>query len=247
MEKKIHLFRDDQTWGVNLGETVQCSRPCLPFLLTLQQTRSIGLSCPVRLSSGTKDLQPRVHVSCDISTWGKVRVPRPPHREREGWTLSLSQQMFPVQNVQIHAYSLTRASKWFSPSTISVPRGGESGKKKTWQHQHVLSTVTRSRQWSQKAQWRRWQLSPQSSGLNAQHVYVSVQALDCMASLLRTGERSIGLVEGVTANLSHMIHDTPTTMETRHSVGGTWFRLMSCLTQGWRPQRRQVVQLGSFL
>lgn len=177
----MNLFWDEQTGWLNRSDTRQCNalnRVCFTCWHCHERAPSV---CPVLSDNqAVQNLQPHARVSCGISAWGRARVPHPPRRDKgldtefKSTDVSFTPASW-VQNVQIHSYSLTKASKWFLACIISAPKRGRE--KKAWQYQHFPTTVTqrsknsaavpRTAKWSPNARWRPWRLPAPSSGLNA--------------------------------------------------------------------------------
>lgn len=124
----MNLFWDEQTGWLNRSDTRQCNvlnRVCFTCWHCHERAPSV---CPVLSDyQAVQNLQPHARVSCGISAWGRARVPHPPRRDKgldtefKSTDVSFTPASW-VQNVQIHSYSLTKASKWFLACIISAPK-----------------------------------------------------------------------------------------------------------------------------
>lgn len=262
LSNNMNLFWDKQTGWLNHRDTWQCNvlNPvCLAYWHCHECAPSV---CPVLSDhQAVKNLQPHVHVSCSISAWRRACVPHP-HRVGGGKGLdtkfkSTNVSFTPiswVQNVQIHSYSLTRASKWFLASIISAPKRG--GEKKhgnisilLWLWHTGAKTHCCSRSSKEESQRSVEAMTTSSSEFWPQctaHLSASVCECACVhmcerayitlhSELIGNRQRSAGMVGGEW-QLICPIWSIAQRRESHRSVGSTWFRLMSYSTQWWRPQ-----------
>lgn len=199
----MNLFWDEQTGWLNHSDTSQCNvlkRVCFTCWHCHERAPSV---CPVLSDNqAVQNLQPHARVSCGISAWGRARVPHPPRRDKgldtefKSTDVSFTPASW-VQNVQIHSYSLTRASKWFLACIISAPKR-ERGKKSVaisafsydcdTEEQKLCSCSMEAMTSSCSEFWP--QCSAHSSASVLACACTSVHTLDCTASLLVTGREA---------------------------------------------------------